>query len=371
MQYGGLPADVVVDGGHVWQEQEDGGAFVNGEPHNGTAWLPLNDHPADKASYDISVTVPRGWEAVAPGDLVGQSSGAHHEHLALAGGRRDAELPGLPRRGPLRLRAWRRPRHPDQPAGVLLVVRSEAGAADPRPVPRPARLPATGWSRHLGRYPFDHLGMVAQDGEVATLESQTSPVYGRYIFQFGFPDQARSTILHELAHQWFASSVTIRRWRDLWLNEGFATFVQGWYAADHGGRDHRATASSTTYAAHPAGTLYWTVASGRPGPGSTQPVPHRLQPRRDDARRPAHPDRRAGVRAGAATVGRRAPPRLRDHRRVRRPRRGGQRPGPRDPSSGSGSTTPTGRTRRRPTASRPDAQAGLAGRSPTLANSWP
>ncbi|KAG9229002.1 aminopeptidase-like protein [Amylocarpus encephaloides] len=47
-----------------------------------------------------------------------------------------------------------------------------------------------------------------------------------------FKNRIAYVVAHELAHQWFGDLVTMDWWSELWLNEGFATWV-GWLATDH------------------------------------------------------------------------------------------------------------------------------------------
>ncbi|KAL8741107.1 MAG: hypothetical protein Q9190_006252 [Brigantiaea leucoxantha] len=47
-----------------------------------------------------------------------------------------------------------------------------------------------------------------------------------------YKNRVAYVVAHELAHQWFGNLVTMDWWSELWLNEGFATWV-GWLAIDH------------------------------------------------------------------------------------------------------------------------------------------
>ncbi|MEV0989851.1 M1 family metallopeptidase [Streptomyces sp. NPDC049949] len=207
-----------------WIGTADGAVGV-GEPIGSMAWFPGNHHPSDKATYDITLTVPKGYEAVSNGELTsrtdtadGQTAFVWHDPEPMASYLATAAV------GKFKVTTGR------TPSGVGLyeaVAPAEAAAS----APALAKLPEiVEWgSRRFGPYPFGTAGAIVLPAESLTyaLETQTKPVFS------GAPDE--NLVLHETAHQWFGDSVSPKSWKDMWLNEGFATYAEWLWSEDHGG----------------------------------------------------------------------------------------------------------------------------------------
>lgn len=236
-----------------------GEAMAIGEPQIGPWWFACNETPTDKATYDISLRVPRGQQAISNGELVGKRSRGDWTtwrwemtdpmttYLAFfAAGRFELERDTV-----------------DGRPVVYAVSRLLGDTARERSFQLLRGTPAiVAWlEEQFGAYPYRSIGGVVTGLPVGfALENQSRPTYP-YV---GGPEAGTvALVVHEQAHQWFGNDVTLRRWKDTWVHEGFATYAEWLYAEEHGGDTVGETLASE-YEAYPSG--FWEVQVSDPGP---------------------------------------------------------------------------------------------------------
>jgi len=194
------------------------------EPYGAFTWYPVNDQPADKAFYDVKVDVPGRWVGISNGRLLARSTKAGRTRTAWRLTHPAASYLVTIAIGPYR-------RYDDTgPHGLPITYWVRPGDRRLLPVVRQAP-EAIGWLEdRLGPLPSDRMGFVIVP-DASGMETQDMITLGRESIQH----DGGQVVAHELAHQWYGDAVTPSDWRDVWMNEGMATYLAevNW-SADHG-----------------------------------------------------------------------------------------------------------------------------------------
>jgi aminopeptidase N len=253
VRYRGRPKPVSNPDGSKdgWTKTGDG-AVALGEPQEAPSWIPVNDHPTDKAAWHFRFVTPRELIAISNGELISrehtekftitewEQSEPMASYLALAaiGEFRvdEGEVAGIPYLGAV-----------DRRIDKFVVDEIKERTATAHEF----------LSEVAGPYPFSATGALIDPSALDfAMETQGRPYYPS--------PPPLQLVIHELAHQWFGDSVSVDRWKEIWLNEGFATYME-WLYVERDGGETVADRFDRLYAVNGASSSFWNPPPADPG----------------------------------------------------------------------------------------------------------
>ncbi|MBN1479863.1 T9SS C-terminal target domain-containing protein [candidate division KSB1 bacterium] len=199
-------------------------------------WIPSHDVPFDKATIDLHLTVPKELDAFANGVLVSTTVENNtktffwrEQHpiatylIAVAVGQyAKLGMPFVSVTG-------------DSISLEFYVFPNDVNNAQTDWANLPRML--TFFEQNFSSYPFDRYSM-AQAYNRGAMEHQTMTTYSHELITGD--NRYDYIVAHELAHHWWGDLVTLGDWKDIWLNEGFATYSEALYFEHIYGDDYLA-----------------------------------------------------------------------------------------------------------------------------------
>lgn len=228
IRYSGVPQD-----GFVISKNKFGDRTFFGDnwPDRGHNWLPVIDHPYDKAQVEFIIIAPEHYQVVATGKKIEESNLSKRRKLTHWRESADVAVKVMT-------------------IGVARFAIVESGVVD--------NIPISTWvfpqnrdeglidfavgvdvvdffNSHIGPYSYEKLAHVQSKTRWGGLENASNIFY--FENSVTGKNEHEQLIAHETAHQWFGNSVSENDWHHVWLSEGFATYFSNLYLEHTYGRD--------------------------------------------------------------------------------------------------------------------------------------
>ena len=227
--YQGIPDDGLIISKNKYGERT---FFADNWPNRAHHWLPCNDKPNDKASFEFLVTAPSHYAVI--------SNGIKTEEREIDNGKR--------------LTHWKE----DTSLPTKIMVIGVASFATKIFADSPENIPVSAWvypqdsikvfknfsgapailkflTSYIGPYPYEKLANVQSKTVFGGMENASAIFYDENLSSSG--TSIESLLAHEITHQWFGDMASEKKFSHLWLSEGFATYLTHIYIESKYGTD--------------------------------------------------------------------------------------------------------------------------------------
>jgi len=227
--YKGIPADGLVISKNKFGERT---FFADNWPNRAHNWLPCNDRPDDKASFEFFVTAPAHYTVVANG--VKKAEKATANNTTLTHWAEDTPLPTKVMA--IGVAHFAVKTFTDSPAGIPVSAwvypkDSTKGFYDYALAPAILKF----FSNYIAPFPYKKLANVQSTTIFGGMENASCIFYAESSVTGN--RSSEDLIAHEVAHQWFGNMASEKSFAHLWLSEGFASYLTHCYREAKYGRE--------------------------------------------------------------------------------------------------------------------------------------
>ncbi len=228
VQYDGIPKPINSVWGEVGWDELTEGSIVASQPNGAASWFPCDDHPASKASYGITITTDSPYYAVANGTLVRKHTRSSRTTWVY-----EQPEPMATYLATIQIGHYEHRVTSTDPVPIVAIIPPRLRRQYDHDFGRQAQMMDT-FIRLYGPYPFAAYTVVVTDDALEIpIEAQGISIFGAN--HCSGDRSSERLVAHELAHQWFGNSLTLGKWADIWLNEGFACYSEWLWVENSGG----------------------------------------------------------------------------------------------------------------------------------------
>ena len=225
IEYEGIPSDGLIIGKNKFNERT---FFGDNWPQRAHHWFACIDHPSDKAFVRFKVAAPSHYQVIANGKHLESVSDINNPNITrhifetnkpipskvIVIGLANFEIERTKYNKSLETSTWVYPK--DKTNGKKDFALKDSILKY--------------YEKNIGTFPFEKLAHVQSTTMYGGMENASCIFYDENAIKGD--GKINELIAHEIVHQWFGNSASEKEWSDLWLSEGFATYLTNLYIED-------------------------------------------------------------------------------------------------------------------------------------------